>query len=71
MLSTAARVPPFLHHYHRSTACPLPDCTTHADKKSLVLMLSCLQAALLHWELATNRVSPGAAPQKIPSLDAP
>lgn len=31
-------LPPQTHH--RSTACLLPDCTSHTDKKSLVLMLS-------------------------------
>lgn len=57
--------------YHRSTACPLPDGTSHADKKSLVLTLARLQPALLRWELATSHVSPGTAPQQIASLGAP
>lgn len=61
----------FLHRYHRSTACPLPDHVSHTDKKSLVLTLSRPQPALLHWELATSHVSPGAAPQKITSPEGP
>lgn len=61
----------FLHCYHRSTTCPLPDRTPHADKTPLVLTPSCLQPALLHWKLTTSPVSPGAAPQKVTSLEAP
>lgn len=61
----------FLHRYHRSPTCPLPGRAPHADKTSLILALSHPQPALLHWELATSHVSPGAAPQKIASLEAP
>lgn len=62
---TCLPVPALLCHL------PLPDCTPHTDKTSLVFTRPHPQPALLCWELATSHSSLRAVPQKITSLETP